>query len=316
MSSGLLAMPAPPQPGRLGPGPIPAALVDSLDLALVRRVSGLMPGERPATRPGAGSELEQLRAYGYGDDVRHLDPAATARTGEPHVRVHVAERELEAWLVLDASPSMEFGTADRTKADVAEGAALVMGRLAGRRGNRLGLAVAGESVRILAPRQGRTGQMQLLHALRAQPCPDGSPAASLSDALSACERVAGRRGLIVVVSDFLGDDGWTVPLGRLAARHAVLAVEVRDPRESELPAVGHVPFACPETRAQMLVDTSDRGVREAFASAAAEQRVGITRAIRRTGALHVTLSTAGPWLRTLGAALRGAAAAGIAGGRR
>ena len=74
-----------------------------------------MPGERPAALPGAGSELEQLRAYAYGDDVRHLDPAATARTGEPHVRVHVAERELEAWIVLDASPSMEFGTADRTQ---------------------------------------------------------------------------------------------------------------------------------------------------------------------------------------------------------
>jgi uncharacterized protein (DUF58 family) len=229
--------------------------------------------------------------------------------------VHVAERELETWLVLDASPSMEFGTADRTKADVAEGAALVMGRLAGRRGNRLGLAVARESVLLRPPRQGRPGQMQLLHALRAQPCPDGSPVASLADALSACERTSSRRGLIVVVSDFLGSEEWTVPLGRLAARHAVLAVEVRDPRESDLPAVGYVPFACPETRAQLLVDTSDRRVREAFSSAAAEQRRRIARAIRRTGALHVGLSTAGPWLRTLGAALHRTAGAAIAGGR-
>jgi uncharacterized protein (DUF58 family) len=314
VSAASLARPAPAQAGRLGPGPIPDALVDSLELGLVRRVSGLMPGERPASRPGSGTELEQLRAYNYGDDVRHLDPSATARTGEPHVRVHVAERELEAWLVLDASPSMEFGTADRTKADVAEGAALVMGRLAGRRGNRLGLAVAREGVDLLPPRQGRTGQMQLLRSLRAPACPDGSSGASLADALAACERIARRRGLIVVVSDFLGDEGWTAPLGRLAARHAVLAVEVRDPRESELPAVGHVPLSCPETRAQLLVDTSDRRVREAFAAAAAEQHGRTVQAIRRTGALHAPLSTAGPWLRTLGAALRGAAAAGNAGG--
>jgi uncharacterized protein (DUF58 family) len=315
MSSAVLAKRDAPRSGRLGPGPIPEALVDSLELDLVRRVSGLMPGERPAARPGAGTELEQLRAYAYGDDVRHLDPAATARTGEPHVRVHVAERALEAWIVLDASASMEFGTADRTKADVAEGAALVIGRLAGRRGNRLGLAVVGPDVRLLPPRHGRTGQMQLLHALRAEPSPDGSPAASLADGLRACERVANRRGLVVVVSDFLGAAEWTAPLGRLAARHAVLAVEVRDPREDELPAVGHVPFRCPETGAELFVDTSDDRVRVAFAAAAAEQRDRVRLAIRRAGAQHVALSTDGAWLRTLGAALRGAAVPRAAGGR-
>jgi uncharacterized protein (DUF58 family) len=264
-----------------------------------------MPGERPAALPGAGSEFEQLRAYAYGDDVRHLDPSATARTGEPHVRVHVAERELEACIVLDRSPSMEFGTADRSKADVAEGVAMVMGRLTGRRGNRLGVAIAGDRVQLVPPRHGRTGQMQLLRALRADPCPDESGVAALADALGACERVLSRRGLVVVVSDFLGDPGWTAPLGRLAARHAVLAVEVRDPRESELPAVGHVPLRCPETGAELLVDTSDEQLRDAFAAAAAEQRDRIAHAIRRAGAHHVALSTAGPWLRELGAALRG-----------
>jgi hypothetical protein len=157
--------------------------------------------------------------------------------------------------------------------------------------------------------------MQLLHALHAEPCPDGRPSASLADALGGCERVATRRGLIVVVSDFLGDQGWTTPLGRLAARHAVLAVEVRDPRESELPAVGHVPFSCPETGAQLMVDTSDRRLRDAFSAAAAQQRDRIVHAIRRTGAQHVALSTAGPWLRTLGAALRTAPVAQPEGGR-
>ncbi|MDA0162594.1 DUF58 domain-containing protein [Solirubrobacter ginsenosidimutans] len=293
------------RPGRLGPGPIQPALVDALDLALVRRVSGLMPGERPAALPGAGSELEQLRAYAYGDDVRHLDPAATARTGEPHVRVHVAERELETWIVLDATPSMEFGTADRSKADVAEGVALVVGRLGGRRGNRLGLVVAGERVRLLPPHQGRTGQTQLLLALRGERCPDRSATAELSDALMTCDRVANRRGLVVVVSDFLGDTAWAAPLGRLAARHAVLAVEVRDPREDELPAVGHVSLRDPETGAERLVNTSDARVRAAFAGAAADQRERLVRTLRHAGAHHVALSTGGPWLRVLAAALRG-----------
>ncbi len=114
-----------PPAGRQGPGPMPRALVDALDLRIARLVARRLPGDRRAAGVGAGLELAQLRPYVPGDDVRHLDPAATARTGEPHVRVHVPERSLITWIVLDVSPSMAFGTALRLKADVAEGVALV-----------------------------------------------------------------------------------------------------------------------------------------------------------------------------------------------
>src|SRR5215204_1500108 len=116
-------------PGRQGPGYIPHAVVEALEADFVRRGAGALPGERMATGVGAGTELSQLRAYQVGDDVRQLDPAATARTGVPHVRVHVPERLLTTWLALDVSPSMAFGTADRLKADVAEGVVSVVGRL-------------------------------------------------------------------------------------------------------------------------------------------------------------------------------------------
>src|SRR5256885_2116728 len=127
-----------PPDGRQGPGPMPAALVDALGLAIARRAAGVLPGERKAPGVGAGTELFQLRPYEPGDDVRQLDPAASARTGIPHVRLQVPERALTTWLVLDVSPSMAFGTADRLKADVAEGVVLVLGRLATRRGGRVG----------------------------------------------------------------------------------------------------------------------------------------------------------------------------------
>src|SRR4051812_50000022 len=129
--------------GRQGPGPLPAALVEQLDLAIARRAAGVLPGERRAAGVGTGTELSQLREYQPGDDVRQLDWSASARTGVPHVRLQVPERSLTTWLVLDVSPSMAFGTAERLKIDVAEGVVVVLGRLAARRGGRGAIPTAG-----------------------------------------------------------------------------------------------------------------------------------------------------------------------------
>ena len=123
-----------PPPGRQGPGRMPTAAVEALDLVVARRAAGALPGDRRAAGIGQGTELAQLRPYQIGDDVRQIDASATARTGIPHVRLQVPERVLTTWLVLDLSPSMAFGTATRLKSDVAEGVALVMARLGARRG--------------------------------------------------------------------------------------------------------------------------------------------------------------------------------------
>ena len=124
---------------RPGPGPTPVALLRALDLTIGRRIHGVLPGEFRAHDLGGGLELAQIRPYQPGDDVRRIDWNVTARTTVPHVRVHVPERALTSWLVLDLSPSMTFGTALRRKADVAEGVALAVGHLATQRGNRLGI---------------------------------------------------------------------------------------------------------------------------------------------------------------------------------
>ena len=133
----------PPSPERTpekpGPGPVPPAVLRALDLAVMKRIESLVPGEHLTPQVGSGTELAMIRPYFPGDDVRHIDWNATARLREPHVRVHVGERALTTWLVLDMSASMAFGTADRRKADVAEGVALAVGHVATRRGNRLGV---------------------------------------------------------------------------------------------------------------------------------------------------------------------------------
>jgi uncharacterized protein (DUF58 family) len=294
---------------RPGPGPTPEVLIRALDLSVGRRIRGLVPGEYRANDLGGGLELAQVRPYEPGDDVRRIDWNVTARTTIPHVRVHVPERALTTWLLLDTSPSMTFGTADRRKADVAEGVAIAIGHLATQRGNRLGLITfGGRAERRLPPSAGRRGLLAALLAGREgddailEDPPRGvtSPARALAFA----NGVASRGGLVVVVSDFRGPRDWRAPLAAAAARHQVLAVEIRDPREDALPDVGELTLVDGETGREVRVDTSSRTLRERFATAADAERADLSTTFRRLGVAHVVLSTSGSWLLALAARLR------------
>jgi uncharacterized protein (DUF58 family) len=280
-------------------------LLRALDVSIGRRVEGLLAGDFRSNLLGTGSELAMMRPYVAGDDVRRIDWNVTARTGEPHVRVDLAERVLVTWLVLDTSVSMQFGTADRRKADVAEGVAVAVGHLATRRGNRLGVvAFGGEEFRSLPPRQGRAGLVGLLTALRTEPPTEGPGSSTLAGALARAGAAARQRSLVVVVSDFRGPQDWRRPLLELAGHHDVVAVEVRDPREQELTNVGLLYLVDPETGRQLRVDTRSRRLRERFAAAAAAERGEVARSFSSIGARHVVLTTSGDWLRLLVAFLR------------
>jgi uncharacterized protein (DUF58 family) len=288
---------------------MPEPLLRALDLTIARRVDGLLPGDHRSTLLGRGTELAQIRPYAaFEDDVRQIDWNVTARTGIPHVRVHLAERSLVTWLILDTSASMEFGTAERRKADVAEGAALAIGYAATRRGNRLGLVTfGGEDARTLPAQQGRTGLLGLLLALRQsdEQGRDGlERAGSLGPALDRAGALARQRAYVVVISDFRGPRDWRRPLLGLGGRHQVVAVEIRDPREQELPALGNLRLVDPETGRQLRVDTSSARVRTRFAEAAERERREVAAEISTTGARHVVLSTEGDWLRDLTGFLR------------
>lgn len=265
----------------------------------------MLAGDRPAPGVGQGTELAQLRPYMPGDDVRRLDPAATARTGQPHVRLQVPERQLTTWMVLDLSPSMAFGTAQRLKSDVAEGAALVVGRIATRRGGRLGLVSCGsDHDRRLPPRGGRTGYIALTRLLAEGPAQDGhGDEAALSRALGRTGRLAQRAGLVTVISDFRGALDWRREMIALGARHSLLAIEIRDPREGSLPRAGQLSLIDPESGRHMRVDTSDDGLRRRYAAAEREGREAVASDLRRAGARHVVLRTDSNWLRDLGRAL-------------
>jgi uncharacterized protein (DUF58 family) len=283
-------------PAEPGPGPMTPESLRALDLAIGRRVAGTLAGDYRSAFAGVGTELHQVRPYAPGDDVRRIDWNVTARTGVTHVRVELAERALVTWVVLDASASMGFGTAERRKADVAEGVALAVGHAATRRGNRLGVVAFGPVEPFYRkPRQGRQGLLVALGALRVSPSGDGS----LDEALKLVGGVALQRALVVVISDFRGPADWRQRLLWVAARHPTLAVEIRDPREQELVDVGELRLVDPETGDQVLVDTEDFVVREQFAAAADEERRELKRMLTSVGVPHVALSTEGDWLEPL-----------------
>jgi uncharacterized protein (DUF58 family) len=287
-------------PAEPGPGTVSAGNLRALDLAIGRRVDGLLSGDYRSAFAGVGTEFHQVRPYSPGDDVRRIDWNVTARTGVTHVKVELAERMLVTWIVLDASASMRFGTADRRKADVAEGVSIAVGHVATRRGNRLGVVAfgAGEP-RFVRPRQGRPGLLLALAAMRDAPAGDGS----LAEALGLVGGLAAQRSLVVVVSDFRGPIDWQRPLLRLAARHRTLAVEIRDPREQELADIGELHLEDPETGRQLLVDTQDPVLRARFKEAAEQERGALVTTLAAAGVPHVALSTEGDWLRPLAAFL-------------
>ncbi|WP_344859159.1 DUF58 domain-containing protein [Planomonospora alba] len=278
-----------------------------LELTVVRRLDGLLHGMHQGLLPGPGSEAGDSRVYVPGeDDVRRMDWAVTARTSVPHVRDLIADRELETWALADLSPSMDFGTAGMEKRDLVLAAVAAIGFLSGRIGDRFGAYVLhDEYVHRIPARGGRPALYGLLHALAS--APRGRRTADAPDLAEAIEVLASarrRRGLRVVVSDFLDPDPtldpdlelpWERPIRRLAARHQVLAVEIIDPRELELPAVGLVSLADPESGRSRQVRLTPK-VRAAYARAAAAQRAVTRMALRRCGVAHLVLRTDRDWV--------------------
>ena len=285
----------------------PEKALRRLELTIVRRLEGFLHGEHLGLLPGPGTELAEARVYRPGeDDVRRMDWSVTARTTTPHVRDVIADRELETWALVDMSASMDFGTAALEKRELAVAAVGTVGFLTHRLGDRFGgIVVRGGRSRRWPARSGRLALYGLLRSLLAEPrtAPD-EPGDDFATALDQLARTHQRRGLRLVVSDFLEGSGaspgvplpWERPMKRLSGRHQILAVEVLDPRELELPNVGVVWLTDPETGDIQEIDTTDSGMRARYAAAAAEHRERVRATLRRAGAAHLLLRTDSDWV--------------------
>ena len=280
-----------------------------LELMVTRRLDGMLHGSYLGLLPGIGSEPAGSREYRPGEDeVRRMDWSVTARTAVAHVRQVDADRELSTWVLVDATASMDFGTAEFEKRELAVASVAAVGFLTTGAGNRLGAHLLGpDGVRRFPARGGRNHLLGMLRTLLA--VPRSAPATAhvpLADAIDGLHRAVPRRGLAVVVSDFLdgldedglgpGAPAWEQPLRRLAARHQVLAVQVRDPREQELPDVGLLTLVDPETGRRREVPTASRKLRERYAAAARTQQTSIDTALKRAGAARLSLRTDRDWV--------------------
>ena len=267
-----------------------------LELDVRRRLDGLLQGNHLGLVPGPGSEPGEARIYQPGDDVRRMDWAVTARTTVPHIRQTEADRELETWMVVDRSASLDFGTAACEKRDLAVAAVAAIAHLTGGGGNRIGAIIASGERTVRVPARGGLAHARgLVRTVAETPKAPEGVRGNLADALEQLRRPPRRRGLAVVVSDFLGDLDWDRPLRALSTRHELIAVEVVDPRDVDLPEVGTVVLSDPESGRQHEVHASAL-LRKEFAAAAAEHRDAVAAVVRRAGGGHLVLRTDSDWI--------------------
>lgn len=272
----------------------PERLLRRLEWRVVRRLDGRLQGDYRTLFRGGGVDFTDLREYEPGDDLRHIDWNVTARMDRPHVRQYVEERELTAWLLLDHSASMGFGPVDRQKDLVLAEVATTLAHVLTRAGNRVGVVLFGTHVeQVIPPASGRNQVLRIARQLldrRAAPASVGTTT-DLSLLLRAAHGVARRRSLVVVVSDFISEPGWEAPLALLGRRHEVVAVQIADPREFELPSVGMVYVEDAETGEQIFVDTDDPVFRARLRAAADDRQAALVAATRSAGVdLHQVLT--------------------------
>lgn len=272
-----------------------AEIVRDLEVTITRRLDGVLHGNHHGLTPGHGSEPGEARPYQPGDDVRRIDWNVTARTRETHVREQIADRDLEAWVMVDASTSMRFGTTGHQKAQIALAATAAIGFLTARNQNRLGaVVVAGPDVRVVPPRAGRVQVRAVLAAVAGAPESEGRGRPDLGVALDRIGAMAKRRGFVAIVSDLAGD-GWHDAVARVGLRHDLLAVLVDDPRELDVPPIGLVDVVDPATGDAVEIRVT-REVQRRFADAARRDRAARLDALHRAGADVIELPTDADWL--------------------
>ena len=281
--------------GEIGDAKLAAAL-RTLELTVKRKLDGVLHGDHLGLIPGPGSEPGDSRMYQPGDDVRRMDWSVTARTQVPHVRQMIADRELETWLVVDMSSSLDFGTSGCEKRDLAVAAAASIAFLNSGGGNRIGAIIAnGDSIVRVPALSGRNHEQTMLRTIATAPRAPQGVRGDLAAAIDALRRPERRRGMAVVISDFLGPIDWMRQLRAIAARHEVLGVEVLDPRDVDLPDVGDVVLQDTESGVTREF-TIDEKLRDDFEAAAGSHRDEVARTLRRCNAPLLSLRTDRDWI--------------------
>lgn len=246
------------------------AFLQRMEWTTLRRLDGLLQGDYRTLLRGVGLDLADLREYQLHDDVRHIDWNVTARMQTPYVRQFSEDRDINAWFLVDLSPSANFSSGARSKRTLSIEFVALMSRLITQHGNRAGLIRYGTNVdTVIMPRADRVHVLHLLHRLMQQPRRDAQRSSGRTELHVLLARAAStirRRSAVFIVSDFISEPRWEAELRRLAQRHDVVVVRISDPLEMSLPNVGLMTLEDPETGEQLFVDTTDPGLRKRFAA--------------------------------------------------
>lgn len=266
-----------------------------LELVSARLIRAGFAGDYHSSFHGSGIEFSQVREYMPGDDIRTIDWNVTARSGVPHVKEFIEERDLTVLIAVDVSGSMAFGSVDWRKSDLAAELAAVFAFSAVESSDRAGLVLFSDTVRTyIPPRRGRAHAQVLVRA--AVDAAMGGPRgrADFDQAARFIERVAVKRGVVLVLSDFL-DAQFERPLNRLNRRHDVVAIPITDPREERFPDRGLARLVDLESGEARWVDLRHGDV----ARRAVQRREHLVRRLRGAAVDHLMLSTAVPYDREL-----------------
>jgi len=273
------------------------AKIRRLEVRTRGRVENIFGGEYQSAFKGRGIEFAEVRPYQVGDDVRNIDWNVSARRDETYVKVYEEEREQTVMLCVDVSASENFGARGRLKREVAAELCALVAFSAVLNNDKVGLLLFSDRVETFVPP--RTGRRHVLRCIRelftAEPESRGT---DLTAALRRTLRILRRRALLVLVSDFF-DDGYETMLRAAAQRHDVVGIEVRDPREEELPPLGLVDLTDAETGETVTLDTRTEAGRRAFAEAAQARREQTADRLRRAGVGHVPVRTDGDYVEPL-----------------
>ncbi|MCE2694959.1 MAG: DUF58 domain-containing protein [Verrucomicrobiota bacterium] len=265
--------------------------VRRIELLTRGMVKEMLGGQYHSRFKGQGIEFDDFREYQPGDDVRFIDWNVTARMNDPFVRKYVEERELSVMLCVDVSGSGDYGSQDDSKRERAAEIAAVFAFSAVQNQDKVGLTLFSDQVEQYLPaRKGASHALRVLRdILNNQPKHQGT---DLKPALDlALNRIA-HRALVILVSDFITtDSSWEKSLRGVAAKHDVVAAQIMDPREIELPKAGRVCLEDPETGEQILVNTSHPAVREQFAARVAERQMALEHLLRRCGVERIAIRT-------------------------
>ena len=263
--------------------------VRRIEITTRHLVRDIVAGEYSSAFRGRGVEFAEVREYQPGDDVRTIDWNVTARLGAAYVKRYLEERELTVGFVVDFSASKRFGSRLRTKGDLATEVCAVLALAAARNNDRVGTLFFTDRVeRMIPARKGRRHVLRIISEILSF-APEGS-GTDLTGTLAYLESVLRRRSVLFIVSDFL-TAGYQPGLGRLARRHDVIAVQLSDPRERQLPDAGLVSLWDPESGAWRYVDTGSTRVREEFRRRTMEFDLELEGGLREIGVDLVRLET-------------------------